>query len=112
MDIGSAVGRDAGVSEEQLTRMASFEDSDAFDEIEKRVLRFAAALSATPATVSDELFAQLREHFDDAQLVELAAVVAWENYRSRFNRAFDIQAQGFSEGAFCVIPERASLESA
>jgi hypothetical protein len=56
--------------------------------------------------VPDALLAQLRAHFDDAQLVELVATIAWENYRSRFNRAFDVRAVGYSHGAFCVLPER------
>ena len=42
----------------------------------------------------------------DEQLVELTATIAWENFRARFNRGFDIQAQGFSEAAFCPLPER------
>ena len=63
-------------------------------------------MTRTPADVSDELFAALRRHFDDAQLVELSAAIAWENFRSRFNRPFDVGAQGFSSGAFCPLPER------
>jgi hypothetical protein len=52
------------------------------------------------------LRARLRERFDEAQLVELAAAIAWEHYRARFNCVFDVQPAGFSEGAFCVLPER------
>jgi hypothetical protein len=40
--------------------------------------------------------------------VELTATIAWENYRARFDHAFGIEAQGFSEGAFCAVPERHS----
>ena len=70
------------------------------------MLRLAVAVSRTPADVSDELFAALRARFDDAQLVELSAAIAWENFRSRYNRLFDVGAQGFSEGAYCPMPER------
>jgi len=56
--------------------------------------------------VPDELFTALRRHFSDAQLVELTAAIAWENYRARFDHAFGIEAQGFSEGAYCPLPER------
>jgi hypothetical protein len=38
--------------------------------------------------------------------VELAASIAWENYRARFNRVFGVRSSGFSEGAFCALPER------
>jgi hypothetical protein len=60
----------------------------------------------TPVEVGAPLFATLRQHFDDAQLVELTAAIAWENDRARCDHALDIGAQGFSEGAFCVLPER------
>jgi len=63
-------------------------------------------MAETPANVSEELRQRLRAHFDEAQLVELAAAIAWEHYRARFNRVFDVQPAGFSEGAFCVLPER------
>jgi alkylhydroperoxidase family enzyme len=56
--------------------------------------------------VSDELFAKLREHFDESQMVELTSAIAWENYRARFIQAFDIEAQGFAKGAYCLPPER------
>jgi alkylhydroperoxidase family enzyme len=107
VDIGSAVGREAGVREEQMMALPDFETSDEFTALERLVLRYAVAMTKTPVAVSDALFAELREHFDEAALVELTANIAWENYRARFNRAFAIEAQGFSEKAFCVLPEHA-----
>ena len=71
------------------------------------MLRFALAVADTPPTVSEELFAELREHFDEGQLVELAATAAFENYLARFNRVFEVEAAGFSEGAWCPIPDHA-----
>jgi len=70
------------------------------------VLDYAAGLSRTPADVEDALVARLREDLSDEQLVELTAAIAWENFRARFNRGFDVAAQGFSEGAYCPLPER------
>ena len=58
------------------------------------------------AEIDDGLFARLRAHFSDAQIVELAAVIAWENYRSRFNLALGFTAHGFSQGRVCALPER------
>jgi alkylhydroperoxidase family enzyme len=55
---------------------------------------------------SDELVLALRGHLDDSQLVELTTAIAWENFRARFNRGFAVEAQGFSEGARCPMPER------
>ena len=63
-------------------------------------------MTLTPVEVPDSIFARLREKFSDAQLVELTAAIAWENYRARFDHAFGIEAEGFSEGAFCALPVR------
>jgi alkylhydroperoxidase family enzyme len=62
-------------------------------------------MTLTPVSVPDDLFEQLRKEFDQAQLVELTAAIAWENYLARFNHALEIPAHGFSEGAYCPIPE-------
>jgi 4-carboxymuconolactone decarboxylase len=97
------VSRGKGVSERQLADLAVFEGSTAFSELEKKVLRYAAALTRTPADVPEELFNSLREHFNPQQMVELTAAIAWENFRARFNRGFGIEAEGFAEGAACPV---------
>jgi alkylhydroperoxidase family enzyme len=94
------------VTEQQLKDLAAFETSPAFTEVEKLVLRYTVAMTRTPVEVSDELFATLREHFDPRQMVELTSAIAWENYRARFDHAFGIEAEGFSAGAVCALPER------
>jgi alkylhydroperoxidase family enzyme len=99
------VGRANGVTEAQLLDLARYRESDAFSALEKAVLDYAVALSQTPANASDELVKRLREDLSDEQLVELTANIAWENFRARFNRGFDVAAQGFSEGKICPIPE-------
>ena len=91
--------------------LASFESSAAFDELERAVLRYAVAMTETPVEISEELFAPLRRQFAEKQLVELTSAIAWENYRARFDHAFGIGAEGFSEGAFCPLPARAQPES-
>jgi alkylhydroperoxidase family enzyme len=52
-------------------------------------------MTVTGLDVSDELFARLREFYDDDGIVELTEVVAWENASSKFNRALRIPSQGF-----------------
>jgi alkylhydroperoxidase family enzyme len=99
------VGRAAGITEEQLRDLSRFEESPHFSELEKLALRLSVAMTATPAEVPPELFAALRKELGDPQLVELVAEIAWEQFRSRFNRVFDVGSQGFSEGAFCPLPE-------
>jgi alkylhydroperoxidase family enzyme len=98
------VGRRQGISEQQLLDLAHFETSPAFSELERLVLRYAVAMTETPLEVPDELFAELRRHFSPQQLVELTSAIAWENYRTRFDHAFGIEAEGFSAGAVCPLP--------
>jgi 4-carboxymuconolactone decarboxylase len=104
MDIGSAVGRRLGVTEQQLLDLAAFETSSAFTELEKLVLRYAVAMTRTPVEVPDELFAGLQRQFNPQQMVEITSAIAWENYRARFDHAFGIEAEGFMEGAACPVP--------
>lgn len=100
------MGREAGITEEQLRELPAYGQSDAFSPVEKLVIEYAEEMTKTPVEVPDALFAALREHFDEAQLVELTAAIAWENYRARFNHAFEIEAQDFSGGAYCPLPVR------
>jgi 4-carboxymuconolactone decarboxylase len=97
------VSRGVGVSDRQLADLTAFEDSPAFSDLEKQVLRYAAALTRTPADVPEELFNSLREQLNPQQIVELTTAIAWENFRARFNRGFGIEAEGFSEGAACAV---------
>ena len=96
------------MSEAQLHDLPRYQASAAFAPLEKLVLDYAVAMTNTPVEVPDALFARLREHFADAELVELTAAIAWENYRASFDHAYGIEAQGFSEGAYCPLPERSA----
>jgi alkylhydroperoxidase family enzyme len=106
MDIGSAVGREKGVSEDQLRALADYRTSPHFSELERLAIELADRLAVAPAEVPLELYRALRAHLDEQQIVELAAAIAWENFRARFNRVFDVQSDEFSEGAFCAVPAR------
>lgn len=98
------MGRKQGLTEVQLLDLSSFEASPAFSELEKLVLRYTVAMTQTPVVVADELFAVLQNHFTPRQMVELTSAIAWENFRARFDHAFGIEAEGFSEGAVCPLP--------
>ena len=104
LDFGSSISEEAGVSEDDLRELPTYASSDRFSELEKLVLDYATGMSRSPVDVPDELFDRLRAQLDEAQLVELTNIIALENYRARFNWAFGIEGQGFSEGAFCVPP--------
>ena len=88
--------------------MPNYRGSALFSETEKLVLEYADAMTQTPVEVADGLFAKLREKFSEAQLVELTATLAWENYRARFDHAFGVEAEGFAEGSYCAVPVRAA----
>lgn len=97
------MSRRAGLTDGQVAELADFGTSSQFSELQKRVLRFADALTQTPANVAPELFDSLREYFDPRQMVELTSAIAWENFRARFNRGFGIEAEGFIDGAACPV---------
>lgn len=91
MDINAAGSSDLGVSDEKIADLANYATSPHYDERERAALTLADAMSAGTVDVSDELYARLRTHFNDTQLVELAATAAMENFRARFNRVFQIE---------------------
>ena len=89
MDINSAVGRKAGLTDEKLLALARG-DLSPFSGTERLVIELADAMVETPSNVSDELYARLREKFSEEQLLQLSGQLAFENYRARLNRVFDV----------------------
>ena len=104
MDLGSQICRNSGFSDEELLALARYRQSDLFTEREKLALDYTVAVMGTPVEVSDELFARMKEHFSDKQLVEITALLTLVNV-DRFNAAFGIGSAGFSEGMVCVLPD-------
>jgi alkylhydroperoxidase family enzyme len=92
-----------GIDPAKVRDVPRWRESDVYDEKERAVLEYAEAASATPAVVSDDLVAHLHKHFSEPEIVELAAWVALENYRSRFNAGLGLHSQGFSDS--CRVPE-------
>jgi alkylhydroperoxidase family enzyme len=111
VDLGSQICRNSGFSDEELLALPRYRQSDLFTEREKLALDYAVAVMRTPVEVTDELFAQMREHFSDEQLVELTALLTLVNL-DRFNAAFGIGAAGFSEGMVCVPADRPATNTA
>lgn len=85
----------AGASEAKIRAVPESATSELFDERERAALAFAAAMTITGQKVTDDIFARARAHFGEAEIVELTAAVALENFRSKFNVALGIEAQGF-----------------
>ena len=94
-----------------MEALPRYESSALFSETEKLALEYADAMTQTPVEVPDALFAKLREKFTDAQLVELTATLAWENYRARFDHAFGVEAEGFTQGSYCAMPVRGEVKA-
>jgi alkylhydroperoxidase family enzyme len=106
LDIGSALCLHTGISEDQLRALPNYLASELFDDDEKLVMELAEAMTRQPADVSADLRQRVSGRFGPTELTELAASVAWENYRGRLNQALGIRSSGFSEGAACAAPER------
>jgi alkylhydroperoxidase family enzyme len=73
--------------------------SDVYTETERLVLDYGECMTITGKSVDDELFDRLATQFSEAQIVELTAGIAMENFRSKFNAPLKVEAQGF-----CPLP--------
>jgi 4-carboxymuconolactone decarboxylase len=104
IDMGSAISRQWGLTDEEILALPGYQTSPLFSELDKLVLDYAAGMSRTPVDVPGELFDRLRQHLDDGQLVELTHHIALENMRGRFNLAVGIGPAGFSDGMVCAVP--------
>ena len=102
MDINSSRGMSQGATLEKLARVHRFRESPLFSEAERAALGFAEAVARTPTAVTDAEFEAVRRHFTTPQIVELAATIAAEHFRAKFNTALGVQSQGF-----CILPEAA-----
>jgi alkylhydroperoxidase family enzyme len=85
------VGRKAGLRDDKLRAVLS-NDRTSFNDSERLVIELADAMTDTPANVSDDLYARLRKEFSEEQLMQLGAQIAFENYRARWNRIFNVES--------------------
>lgn len=90
-----------GVSEEKVRALADWKTSKLFSEQEKAALSYTEAMTIAGTKPEDMPVARLRRFFDDDGIVELTAVIAFQNMSSKFNSALNIPSQGF-----CEIPKR------
>lgn len=105
IDLGaSIVTSKHAVSPEQVRALAVHGESGLFTAAEVAALDLAVAMTATPPSVDDALMARLGEHFTEQQIVELAAMIGWENARARANAAFGVESHGFAPADACAIP--------
>ena len=83
------MGRKAGLSDEKLRKVLG-DDSSPFNDVERLVIELADAMITAPSNISDDLYARLRKEFSEEQLMQLSGHIAFENYRARWNRVFDV----------------------
>ena len=103
-DFGYFEGMNRGVDPHKVRAVGEWRASPLFDERERAVLEYAESATATPVAVTEHLAAKLRALFSEAEMVELAAWVALENFRSRFNGGLGLRSEGFSDR--CEVPMR------
>jgi alkylhydroperoxidase family enzyme len=87
--------------DQKVTDLGGWRESSAFSNSERVALEYAERMTYTGQKVDDALFGRLKDHFTEPQIVELTAVIALENFRSKFNPALGVESQGF-----CVLPKR------
>jgi AhpD family alkylhydroperoxidase len=109
VDFGYWISTGRGTDPAKLRDVPRWRESDVYTDLERAVMAYAEAASRTPTTVTDEMVADLRQHLDDAALVELTMMIAVENQRSRFNSALGLTSQGFSDR--CELPAPRIVEA-
>lgn len=95
IDLNSAMSLGRGAPAEKLGALAQWRDCRLFDERERSALAYAEAMTRSDRRVDDGLMGALRLQFDEAAIVELTALIAFQNMSSKFNSALEVPAQGF-----------------
>lgn len=97
MDFGWFRSHGDGVDLVKLQHLADWRAGDVYSPLERKVLEYAEAMTATPPEVTDEMVARLRDDLGDAALIELTEIISVENLRSRTNAALGLTSQGFKD---------------
>ena len=86
----------------KASQVPVWRESEVFAPLERDVLEYAEAMTATPTTVTDELYARLLGQLGPAAMVELTVFIGFANMAGRVNTADGITSQGYSDA--CEIP--------
>ncbi|MGH9883809.1 MAG: carboxymuconolactone decarboxylase family protein [Pyrinomonadaceae bacterium] len=87
------MGSQLGIPNEKIERLSEYASSPLYSDDERLALEYADRMTITGEDVSDDLFARLSAIYDEDQIVELTAIIAWENSSSKFNRALRVPSQ-------------------
>ena len=85
------MARRYGWTDEQINDLANFEQRTDFTAAEKAALRLAERVTLDAHTVDNQLWDELRQHFDEGEIVELLAAIGLFNYFNRFNDALEME---------------------
>lgn len=99
VDINSATLLRRGVAAEKVIALAAWRESNLFSNRERLALDYAEAVTESGRDVDDDLMARLGREFNDDAIVELTALIAFQNMSSKFNSALAVPPQGF-----CNLP--------
>jgi alkylhydroperoxidase family enzyme len=88
------VGSELGISDEKILALDQYATSPLYDDRERVALEYADEITLSDGDVDEELFERVRTFFDEDEVVELTAVISWENASSKFNRALRVPSQG------------------
>lgn len=102
LDFGYHRAQHEGLELAKLSQVPLWREAEVFTALERDVMAYAEAMTATPPEVTDELVARLLEELGSPAMVELTEMIGLENMRSRVNHAAGLESQGFS--ASCEIP--------
>jgi alkylhydroperoxidase family enzyme len=102
LDLGYFMAQNTGLDVAKAREVPRWRESDLFTPLERDVMEYAEAMSQTPPTVTDELFARLLDELREPAMVELTSFIALSNFIARSNTAFGIKSQGFSDA--CGLP--------
>ncbi|WKX69254.1 carboxymuconolactone decarboxylase family protein [Streptomyces sp. XD-27] len=102
LDIGYFQAQNENLDLTKASQVPRWRESEVFTPLERDVLEYAEAMTNTPPTVTDELYAGLLDRLGPAAMVELTAYVAFVNMATRNNNANGVTSQGYSDA--CEIP--------
>ena len=86
----------------KASQVPRWRESEVFTPLERDVMEYAEAMTNTPTTVTDELYASLLDRLGPAAMVELTVFIGCANFATRCNTAHGITSQGYSDA--CAIP--------
>lgn len=95
IDLNTSILLSRGISTEKARALQHWHTSELFTDLEKTTLEYTEAVTDSSKKISTELKSKIQHFFNETQLVELTALIAFQNMSTKFNNAFGVQPQGF-----------------